>query len=208
VVVADFSFGVDKNGIPLGWELKEKSGRSDLSIIKDGNIHALHLRSADTSFAIQKSVNVSTRQYPVLSWKWKVIKLPEGGDFRTSKTDDQAAQLFIAFSNKKVIGYIWDTSAPKGLTGKTWVPPFLTVKAIVVRSGHTEIGKWITETRNAYKDYKQFFGHEPPRVAGVRIQINSQHTETSAESLFADVAFKKRLRRLRKSKTETDVIRK
>ena len=67
----------------------------------------------------------------------------------------------------------------------------MTVKAIVVRSGPGETGKWITETRNAYEDYKTLFGQEPPRVAGVRIQINSQHTETSGESFFADVLFKR-----------------
>ena len=195
VVIADFSFGVDKNGIPSGWQLKEKSGTPDFSIVKDGNTHALHLRSVDTSFAFQKPVTVSTRQYPMISWKWKVMKLPGGGDFRKSKTDDQAAQLFVAFSNKKVIGYIWDTNAPKGLVGNTWVPPLMIVKAIVVRSGPSETGKWITETRNAYKDYKKLFGHDPPPVAGIRIQINTQHTETSAESLFADVEFKKSKRK-------------
>ena len=194
-VIADFSFGVDEHGVPLGWQLKEKSGKSDFSIIRDGGIHALHLRSADTSFAFQKSVNVSPHEYPMLSWKWKVTKLPAGGDFRKSKTDDQAAQLFVAFSNKKMIGYIWDTNAPKGLVGNTWVPPLMIVKAIVVRSGPSETGKWITETRNAYKDYKKLFGHDPPPVAGIRIQINTQHTETSAESLFADVEFKKSKRK-------------
>jgi hypothetical protein len=67
----------------------------------------------------------------------------------------------------------------------------VTVKAIVLRSGYSETGKWITETRNAYEDYRKLFGHEPPRVAGIRIQINSQHTETSGESFFADVMFKR-----------------
>ena len=31
---------------------------------------------------------------------------------------------------------------------------------------------------------------EPPEVSGVRLQTNSQHTGTSAESFFADVAFR------------------
>ena len=75
--------------------------------------------------------------------------------------------------------------------GNTWVPPLVIVKAIVVRSGPSDTGKWITETRNAYNDYKRLFGHEPPSVAGVRIQINSQHTETFGESFFADVMFKR-----------------
>ncbi|MGD2127511.1 MAG: DUF3047 domain-containing protein [Desulfobacteraceae bacterium] len=191
MVIADFSLGVDEDGVPLGWDLKERSGRADFSVVKEGNFHALCLRSEDTSFSLQKPVNVNTRHYPLLSWKWKVTKLPEGGDFRETKTDDQAAQLFLAFSNRKVIVYIWDTTAPQGSTDDAWAPPFMTIKAIVVRSGDAHTGKWITETRNAHEDYRELFGHEPPRVAGVRIQINSQHTETSGESFFADMVFKK-----------------
>ena len=34
VVIADFSSGVDENGVPFGWQLKERSGRADFSIIK------------------------------------------------------------------------------------------------------------------------------------------------------------------------------
>ena len=179
------------NGVPSGWQLKETSGKAKLAVVKDGDVHALRMRSVNDSFAIQKRVNVSTRQYPVISWKWKVIALPEGGDFRKSSTDDQAAQLFLAFASRKIIVYLWDTTAPRGLIADALSPPFMSVKAIVVRSGHKNTGKWLTETRNAYEDYKTLFGKEPPPITGIRLQINSQHTETSGESLFADVVFRR-----------------
>jgi hypothetical protein len=127
----------------------------------------------------------------MLSWKWKVTKLPAGGDFRKPNMDDQAAQLFLAFSDAKIILYVWDTNAPQGLTENVLATPFVTIKAIVLRSGDMETGRWITETRNAYQDYKRLFDREPPPVVGMRIQINSQHTDTSAESYFADVVFKR-----------------
>jgi len=191
VVIADFSSGIGEMGAPAGWQVTEKSGKADYAIVQDGGEHALLLRSADTSFCIQKKVSVDVKQYPVLSWKWKVTKLPKGGDFRRSGTDDQAAQLFLAFTKTKAIVYIWDASAPQGLMESTSPVPFMTVKVVVVRSGPAELGKWVVETRNVYEDYKKLYGEEPPPVAGVRLQINSQHTRTSAESLFADVAFRK-----------------
>jgi hypothetical protein len=191
LVIADFSSKVDKNGVPFGWQLKERSGKANLAVIKDGDIHALRMRSVNDSFAIQKRVNVSTRQFPIISWKWKVIALPEGGDLRRSNTDDQAAQLFLAFASRKIIVYLWDTTAPQGFIADAKAPPFMQAKAIVVRSGPAETGKWLTETRNAYEDFKQLFGEEPPPITGIRLQINSQHTETTGESLFADVVFAK-----------------
>ncbi len=191
LVIADFSSGVDAKGVPPGWQVKEKSGKADFAVVKDGDLHALALRSANTSFSLQKEVKVDVKQYPVLSWKWKVTKLPKDGDFRRSRTDDQAAQLFLAFTKTKAIVYIWDTTAPQGLMESTSPVPFMTVKVVVVRSGPSELGKWITETRNVYEDYKKFYGEDPPVVSGMRLQINSQHTETSGESWFANVEFKK-----------------
>jgi hypothetical protein len=189
VVVADFSMGVDGDGVPWGWKLHERSGKANLSVVKDGDVHAVQLRSSDTSFAIQRAVDVNPRLYPLLSWRWKVTKLPLGGDFRVSRADDQAAQLFLAFSNRSAILYLWDTTAPEGSTGEAWAPPFMTIKAMVLRSGHRDSGKWVEERRNVIEDYRSLYGEEPPSVAGVRIQINSQHTDSSGESFFADVVF-------------------
>lgn len=192
VVIADFSSGVDAKGVPPGWQVKEKSGKADFAVVKDGDLHAVVLKSANTSFSLQKEVKVDVKQYPVLSWKWKATKLPKDGDFRRSRTDDQAAQLFVAFTKTKAIVYIWDTSAPQGLMESTSPVPFMTVKVVVVRSGPAELGKWISETRNVYEDYKKLYDDEPPAVSGMRLQINSQHTGTSAESWFADVEFRKK----------------
>jgi Protein of unknown function (DUF3047) len=191
MVMTDFPSYIGVAGAPAGWELKEKSGKAEFAVVKDGNVAAGRFRSANTSFSLQKEVKVDLKQYPWLTWKWKVTKLPAGGDFRKSKTDDQAAQLFVAFSKTKAIVYIWDTTAPAGLMEDTSPVPFMTVKIVVLRSGPAELGKWIEETRNVYEDYKKLYGSEPPAVNGIRLQINSQHTGTSAESYFADVVFKK-----------------
>ena len=69
----------------------------------------------------------------------------------------------------------------------------MNIKVVVVRSGPSQTGRWITETRNVYEDYRKLYGacDKSPVVCGMRIQINSQHTKTSAESCFADLVFKK-----------------
>lgn len=192
VVIADFSSGVDAVGVPASWHVKEKSGKADFAVVRDGGIAAVRLRSANSSFSLQKEVHVDIKQHPVLTWQWKVTKLPAGGDFRESGSDDQAAQLFLAFSKTRAIVYLWDTTAPQGTVGDAAAPFFLSIKAVVVRSGRTGTGEWLTETRNVYDDYRRLFGEEPGEVAGVRLQINSQHTKTSAESWFGGVAFRKR----------------
>jgi hypothetical protein len=191
IVIADFSTWIAK-GMPPGWELKVKSGKGAFEVKRDGDIPALHLKSTNSSYSLQGEVNVDVKRYPVLSWKWKVTQLPKDGDFRKSRNDDQAAQLFLAFTKTKAIVYIWDTTAPQSLMESTSPVPFMTVKVVVVRSGPAELGKWITETRNVYEDYKKLYGDEPTVLRGMRLQINSQHTGTTAESWFADVVFRKK----------------
>lgn len=189
VVVADFSSAVKAGAPPPGWEMSEKSGKADLAFMKDGDVSAARFRSVDTSFSIQREVKVDLQKFPELTWRWKVITLPVGGDFRKSATDDQAAQLFVAFSKSKAIVYVWSSTVPAGTMQSTSPAPGMTVQVVVLRSGPKKLGTWIGERRNVYRDYQKLFGGEPPPVSAVRLQINSQHTGTTAESLFADVAF-------------------
>ena len=102
---------------------------------------------------------------PYLTWRWKVTQLPGGGDFRRTTTDDQAAQVLVAFDDNRVITYIWDSTAPKGIAQPANSFPFLHIFAVV-------------------------YGRPAPRVKGLRLQINSQHTGSVAESYFGEVAFR------------------
>jgi hypothetical protein len=68
--------------------------------------------------------------------------------------------------------------------------PFLHIFAVVCRSGPAEMNQWLGESRNLVEDYQRAYGHTAPRVHGIRIQINSQHTGTAAESYFSEIALK------------------
>src|SRR5207248_710736 len=113
---------------------------------------------------------------------------PRGGDFRRSNTDDQAAQLIVAFSSSRFLTYIWDSTAPKGLVAAAPAPVFKKIFAVVMESGSQNLSNWITERRNLLDDYKKAFGEAPEVIEGVRIQINSQHTQSRAEAYWQSIA--------------------
>ena len=195
VVVADFL--QPKQIILRGWELSVHEGEPDLTLVPDGGGQALKLRSRLSSFSLTKAVDVDLKRTPYLEWMWKVTELPKGGDFRQTATDDQAAQLIVVFSwgalRQEVIMYMWDSSAPEGTASRVPPPPFypfLNLQGVVVRSGDTQKGEWIAETRNVVADYKRLFGKEPEKVLGIRIQINTQHTKSQAEAFWRSVKFK------------------
>ena len=181
-------FSLVRETVPQGWELLVKTGEARLQLVQDNGKQALQMRSEQASFALQKTVDMALQAAPFLVWQWKVTELPRDGDFRRSGTDDQAAQLIVAFSSSRFLSYIWDSTAPKGLVASAPAPPFKKVFAVVMQSGPQGLDNWITERRNLFDDYKQTFGEEPEAMKGVRIQINSQHTQSRAEASWRSIA--------------------
>jgi hypothetical protein len=185
-VLVDFS--TVRETVPKGWELSVNAGEASLQLVQDDGKQALQMRSDQASFALQKKVRIALQGSPFLVWQWKVTELPKGGDFRRSSTDDQAAQLIVAFSSSHFLSYIWDSTAPKGLLASASAPLFKKIFAVVMGSGTQKLGTWITEHRNMIDDYKQAYGEEPEALEGLRIQINSQHTESRAEAYWRSIA--------------------
>jgi hypothetical protein len=176
--------------LPDGWQVKVNRGAPVIATVREGNSSYLDLKSHDSSYALEREVDVDPLQSPYLTWKWNVKELPAGGDFRHSKSDDQAAQVLVAFADKHILSYIWDTTAPAGTMESASSIPLVHIFAVVCRSGASDLNRWLTENRNLAGDYVKAYGRPAPRVKGIRLQINTQHTGSSAESCFAEVSFR------------------
>lgn len=188
IVLNTSSWGVGK--LPSDWQVKVNHGKPEISVCAENDGSCLHLRSEKASFALEHPVDVNPAELPYLTWHWKVTRLPEGGDFRHADSDDQAAQVMVAFDDRRILSYIWDTTAPRGSEQKSTFIPLIHVFAVVCQSGAPNANRWIAETRNVAADYEHAYGKPAPRVKGLRLQINSQHTGTVAESYFGQVAFR------------------
>ena len=128
IPVTKFTSSIMPAGLPEGWSLDKKTGKPSMRMKKEDNVFYLNLiSSGDSSFGVRKAVRVDVKKFPILCWRWKVNKLPIGGDVRKSSTDDQALQVYVAFkstgllaiTNTPIIGYIWDNEAPKGWSGRS-----------------------------------------------------------------------------------------
>lgn len=198
VVVEDWSRQQPgKTGIPDGWKGQYwGSPKYDLIVVTEESSKILRLRSQNDSSTINKEVEIDVKQLPILQWRWKVVTLPRGGDSRRKEMDDQAAQVYVTFPRfpsavrSRIIGYLWDTTAPVGTIVKSQKGSAVTY--VVVRSGEADVGRWVTETRNVYDDYKRIYGEEPgEEVRVVSVAIDSDDTRSSAESYIGDILFRK-----------------
>jgi hypothetical protein len=186
-----------KTGIPDGWKGQNwGSPKYDFRIVTQSGRKAIHLKSVNDSSTISKEVKVDVKTWPILQWSWQAVTLPKGGDARKSATDDEAAQIYVTFPRfpaavrSRIISYIWDTTAPVGSVFKSEKTGLVTY--IVVRSGPTDLGKWLTESRNVLDDYKKIYGEAPGEdVGAISIAIDSNDTNSTAEAYFGEIFFRK-----------------
>jgi Protein of unknown function (DUF3047) len=185
-------------GVPPDWA-KQGWGepKYDFTVVEADGQRALHLKSAADSSNINKNISGMVRlaETPVLEWTWKVAALPKGGDARHAETDDEAAQVYVVWPRfpqavrSRIIGYIWDSTAPVGSIFKSKKSG--TVTYVVVRSGPQDLGKWVTERRNVREDFKRIYGEEPEDPGGVSIGIDSDDVKGTAESYVGRIQFRK-----------------
>ena len=199
VVVEDWTQQkLGARGIPAGWQGQSwGSPKYEFAVVDNDGHRVLHLRSQGEGSTISKDIKgkVDLKQTPILEWSWKAVVLPKGGDSRRKATDDQAAQLYVAWPRfpeavrSRIIGYVWDTTAPLGLvvpSEKTW-----TVTYIIVRSGTADLGRWVTERRNVVEDFRRIYGEAPEAPGAVSIAIDSNDTTSSAESFMGSIFFRR-----------------
>ena len=199
VVIEDWSqYPVGAKGRPKDWEAQRwGSPVYDFTIVMDGGVKALHMKSNNEGSTIARSIKgkVNLKETPILEWRWKVVALPKGGDSRQKATDDQAGQIYVGWERfpkevrSRLIGYVWDTTAPAGTIAKSEKTG--TVTYVIVRSGASDLGKWITERRNVVDDFKKIYGEEPESPDLVSIAIDTNDTKSTAESYMGPIVFKR-----------------
>jgi hypothetical protein len=197
MVVEDWrSYPRGTRGVPGDWkEQPWGSPAYDLEIVAEDGQPVLHLRSKGDNSTISRDLKASVNldETPILEWSWKAIRLPTGGNACQNLTDDQAAQVYIAWLRvpesvrSRIIGYVWDSTATAGTICKSQKTS--TVTYVVLRSGSDQLGKWITERRNVAEDFRRIYGEAPDKPTGLSLGIDSDDTHSSAEAFIGPVVF-------------------
>ncbi len=186
IIIDDFA-----DGIKPGWRSKSFKGTTEYTWTMEGNRTFIKAESNGTASGLYYKIEYDPQQYPYITWQWKVDNIIAGGDSLQKSGDDYGARLYVVFPsfffwNTKAINYIWANKLPKDQA----VPNPYTANDIMisVESGSAETGKWITETRNIYEDYKRFFGKEPPKVGAIAIMTDTDNTGESVTAGYGPIA--------------------
>lgn len=212
---AAFSTAVVGAGVPPGWtnyRLMRLKRPTRYHLVEIDGMVALEATAEASASGLQHAVTVDVREFPWISWSWKVPQLIDGADHSLEHVEDSPARVIVTFEGERdelpdhekinydlalaitgnrlpyaTLMYVWGNRVPEGeiITH----PRSTRVKMIVAASGERDLGRWLHERRNVREDYRRAFGEEPPRVKGVGIMSDSDNTGATVKAFFGDIRF-------------------
>lgn len=179
-----------KEGLTPRWQEKSFKGKTDYEVTRENDQLCIKATSSASASALYYKIPFETKDYPVLTWRWKVDHVLSKGDALNKEGDDYAARVYVvfpslAFWRTKALNYIWANKLPKGQA----VPNPFSANAmmIAVESGPERTGQWVEEKRNIAKDYRRYFGKEPPKAGAIAIMTDTDNTGENATAWYGPI---------------------
>jgi hypothetical protein len=185
------TFGNEEVGkFPSGWGSRDKVNMSKVySVQSENGTIFLHADAPGLSVQIGYERGFALKEFPILRWRWRAVLFPQGSNERERSGNDSALGIYVVFSSFPVraIKYIWSDTLPEGSSFNS--PYSSGAKMIVVRSGRTDIGAWVSQERNVLEDYRRLFGdaEKNPAPKGIAILTDADNTRSRAIGDYADI---------------------
>ncbi len=207
----------EEGQIPKAWRLRKRlfgpTKDGSAGWVTDNGVRAVKLHSEGALTFLEKRVNIDIRDFPIVTWKWKVENILKGIDERTKEGDDHPIRIFFVFEpdpskqslwfrvkrflyldriHRHPMGgrfteYLWSSHLQPGEIindpGKPWQ------KLIVIEGGSIKLGKWLSYRRNLYEDFKRLYGEDPRQLIFIGILNDMDQTGQEAVSYIADLIF-------------------
>jgi len=192
-VEEDFEHGVSSQWTTEGLGPQKDQGMVEAMAEPGGN-HFLRISTDGSFYSLGIDSPFDPEKYPVLSWRWRVERMPERADIASRSGDDAGARLFVVFrapkdsprASDRKLEYVWDTTHPAGtILPDPYAPE--DQKAIVLESGSAKRGQWVREQVNLLDDYKRAFGEKPGWVKTIAFASDSNETRSKTISDFDDL---------------------
>ncbi len=172
------------------WQKKTFAGETEYFLTAEEGIPCLKAISKQAASGLVYKIKFNPAEFPYLSWSWKVDSIVASGDALRRQGDDYAARVYVVFPSfffwkTRAINYIWANRLP--INSST--PNQFTKNAMMfaVESGPGRIGRWVTESRNIYEDYKKLFHEDPPMVGAVAIMTDTDNTGATASACYGPI---------------------
>lgn len=181
-----------------GWRKKDDDqmrASQKLYFIQKENENAyLSAHATNASVALVKPFSYNIKEYPYLSWRWRVKEFPIASGNHPSES--QAAEVVVIFYQNWLgvpitLHYIWDRFA-SSCTTIHQQGLFFDTYAKVIRTESNPSDEWYTENVNPFEDYRRIFGEDPPeQIIGMYLLTESNDPLLSSKADYDDFTVKK-----------------
>jgi len=189
VTIDDFAKSkVDQ--FPTDWKPRKDAGKDVYRVMEEGGLRFLRATSRELGIQAARQIEWDLEAYPVLTWSWRPLQFPKGGDERESKTNDSALAVYLLVPYSRITGpkavkYVW---SEKVAVGTRLNSNMGLTQVRVLRSGAPEKkGEWVEERVAARDDFKKYFDvGETPKPAGIAVLTDSDDTGSTAQGDYAN----------------------
>ena len=162
----------------------------------------LKAESVGARSSLFKEAAEKEKDYPVLSWRWKVSNVVRSAIETRKDRYDAAAKVIVVFGTEKCfrfltkqpegirMEYIWASRLPRGRIFDH--PGEKDCKIFVLESGEGLAGQWASETRDIRKDFKTAFRTDPPSVWAIGIETDTDHSNEMVTAWYSEPTFRKK----------------
>ena len=166
----------------ISWDVKSAS--RVYTVQMEGDKRFIRADAKGTRDQIGYEARWALREFPILQWQWRAVLFPTGSDEREKSRNDSVLGLYVIFGHWpfiKTIKYIWSDTLP---VGTLFTSPYSsTTRIVVIRSGRSQQGTWVTEKRDVLADYFQIYGEGEKNPVATGIGILTDADDTNSHSI-------------------------
>ncbi|WP_114416195.1 DUF3047 domain-containing protein [Marinospirillum perlucidum] len=171
------------------WERESFHDLTRYLSVQAGNTAVLFAQTQGAASGLVWEGQVDLAATPWLHWCWQVSNTYPGIDETTREGDDYPARLYVVASTGffrwqvQALNYVWASEQPQG---SAW-PSAFTERAhlLALRSGPTEINRWLPESRHLQKDFARYFNNSDPQIQALAIMTDADNTGREAEAWYS-----------------------
>lgn len=128
-----------------------------------------------------------------LSWRWRAITLPNGGDECKAGRGDSAAVVYVSWKRGLryyTLKYVWSAVGTKGAVCDRKRNPFLAQDTVIVESG-APLNEWRSVDLDLHAEFRKHFeagdqNADVPAFFGVGLMSDGDQTASASSADFAD----------------------
>jgi len=191
LVLEDFEEG-PVDGLPPGWKARRygNAEQPPYRIHEERGNRFLRAEDRGENVMLYKEVRWNAREYPYLSFRWRIRSVPEGADERREDKADSAAGLYLSYRRKvgivpESVKFVWSGLLPPGSAFRR---PGMGMPWTVVAGSGAPDGSWRTFVFRTEDVYRKTFGKDPgDRPLGIGLLSDANSTGGLAAADYDDI---------------------